>query len=75
METWKEWSVRKEGVPKGAVSGGYDRNRNLYVIRATHFNAGVIPGKYCEELTKAYVCYDGKEFEKDSFEVGNFNLK
>jgi len=56
-------------MPKDAVLGGRDTDGSLiYVGRASH-EGEMIPAKVLPQKQAAYVCHNGLEISKQSFEV------
>ncbi|KAF4519928.1 hypothetical protein B566_EDAN012570, partial [Ephemera danica] len=63
------WVAAKKGeVPDGAVVGGMDHASQLVVARAEH-DGELLPGKFVVEFKQCYVTWDGKEHNKDKYEV------
>lgn len=61
------WVAASNGrIPRGAVVGGQESNRPLYICRATH-NNGLHPGKLVQR--NCNIGWGGKEVLKSSYEV------
>ncbi|XP_070150138.1 natterin-3 [Polyergus mexicanus] len=58
-----------QSLPENAVTGGRDSDGStIYVGRAFH-NGDMLPAKVIPDKNVAYVCHNGEEHPKDSFEV------
>lgn len=56
-------------MPENAVVGGRDSDGSkIYVGRAFH-DGDTLPAKVIPDKNVAYVCHNGEEHPKDSFEV------
>lgn len=58
-----------QGMPENAVAGGRDCDGStIYVGRAFH-EGDMLPAKVIPDKNVAYVCHNGEEHPKDTFEV------
>jgi len=55
-------------LPEGSFVGGNDDGASLYVARADHEGA-VIPGKFVQGHSNAYIPWGGEEHSKQDYEV------
>lgn len=65
IQSCLSWIHQRDGrVPSNAIDAGHA----VYIARIYH-SGDLIPGKVVPHLGKAYVSYDGTEYEFDSYEV------
>uniref|UniRef100_A0A1I8M5Y8 Uncharacterized protein n=1 Tax=Musca domestica TaxID=7370 RepID=A0A1I8M5Y8_MUSDO len=65
-----KWITCDNGtVPPLAVVGGYDSDGDTIYIGRAEFAGDLLPAKVIPAKGKAYVCYDGKEYEIETCEV------